>query len=252
MTFLIQTFLAAASDAEVIKLDHQLIRIGQLQSGIFILQLLVFGFQAWLLQRTVKAAGDQSKQMGRSIDEATRAANALETSAKAAAVASENVTVMTKRVAQQMRAYLSVRINTGAYQDRVANVPFGVNPMLINTGQTPAYKVRYIAKAAVLPFSLADDFSFPPLDEPRAIFGLLAPQQNMIMNAFVEGPFFNDLEAEEIKRGRGRRIYIWGRVIYEDVTGEQRYTNFAHNIFWLSLPGEPTYGNYVDRNNDAT
>jgi hypothetical protein len=41
-----QTFLAAASDAEVIKLDHQLICIGQIQSAIFLLQLVVFGFQA--------------------------------------------------------------------------------------------------------------------------------------------------------------------------------------------------------------
>jgi len=176
----------------------------------------------------------------------------MEISAKAATVASENVVIVTRRAAQQMRAYLSVRINGGAYQNRAANVRFAVNPMLINTGQTPAYKVGYVAKAAVLPFPLADDFSFSQLDQPRRIFGLLAPQQNMIMSAFVEGTFFSDAEAEEIKRGRGRRVYIWGTVIYEDVIGEQRSTNFAHSIFWLSLPNEPIYGNYADRHNEAS
>jgi hypothetical protein len=92
------------------------------------LQLVVFGIQAWMLQKTVKATGDQSKDMKRSIDEATRAANALEISAKAAAIASENVIVMTKRVTQQMRAYLSIRINIGAPQDRAGNVRFAGHP----------------------------------------------------------------------------------------------------------------------------
>jgi len=128
MMALTQTCLGAVSDPEVIRLDNRLIFIGYAQSAIFLLQLAVLGIQAWMLQKTVKATGDQLKDMKRSIDEATRAANALEISAKAAAIASENVIVMTKRVTQQMRAYLSIRINTGAPQDRAGNVRFAVHP----------------------------------------------------------------------------------------------------------------------------
>jgi len=68
----------------------------------------------------------------------------------------------------------------------------------------------------------------------------------MIMGAIVRRDFFEDAEAEQIKRGLGRRAYIWGTVIYKDVVGEERYTNFAHNIFWLALPNEPIIGNYID------
>jgi hypothetical protein len=157
-------------------------------------------------------------------------------------------------VAQQMRAYLSVRIDGGIYQDRALNLRFEVRPMLINTGLTPARRISYVAKADVLPFPLPDDFVFPSLEPPRTAFGILGPQQNFIMNAMVDGNFFDDSEVEDIKRGRGRRLYIWGTVTYEDAIGEQRYTEFAHNIFWIQLKDgrEPILGNYVDRHNDAT
>jgi hypothetical protein len=205
---LTQTFLAAQSEAEVIKLDRWLIFVGVVQSIIFILQLFVFGIQAWKLHQTVKAAAEQSGDMKRSIEEATRAANAMEISSKAATVASEAAAQSVSLLPKQMRAYLSVRIGGGVYQDRAANLRFEVKPMLINTGLTPANKVSYAAKADVLPFPLADEFVFPPLDKPRSVFGLLAPQQNLIMNAVVKSDFFDDGEVENIKRGRGKRLYI--------------------------------------------
>ena len=80
MIGLTHTFLAAASDAEVIKLDRGLIFVGIVQSIIFILQLIVFGIQARKLDQTVKAAAKQSSDMKRSIQEETRAANAMEIS----------------------------------------------------------------------------------------------------------------------------------------------------------------------------
>jgi hypothetical protein len=74
------------------------------------------------------------------------------------------------------------------------------------------------------------------------------------MNAMIDRDFFDDSQVEDIKRGRGRRLYIWGTVTYEDAMGEQRYTKFAHNIFWIRLRDgrEPILGNYVDRHNEAT
>jgi hypothetical protein len=61
--------------------------------------------------------------------------------------------------------------------------------------------------------------------------GVLAPQQDFTMGAWVDRRYDDDNEAEAIKRGIGRRLYIWGTVTYDDVFGEQRYTNFAQNIF---------------------
>jgi len=152
MSLLLHTLIATAGDQEVIKLDRWLICIG-------FLQLAGFAFQAWMLQRTVAGATEASKDMKRSIDQATRAADAMEKSAKAATIASENVVIVTERTAQQIRAYLSVTIGTGVYQD--AQCQFEVKPVLTNTGQSPAHKVKYIAKADILPLPLPTDFVVP-------------------------------------------------------------------------------------------
>jgi len=240
---------------------QSLVTIGWLQSGIFVAQLAVFVaqlgvfyYQALKLRQTVAASTEQSRDMKDSIAQATRAADAMEKFAKAATIGSQAAELSVVRITQQMRAYLSVRIDQAIYQDRASNLRFEIRPMLINTGLTPAKKVGYAAKADVLPFPLADDFVFPPLEESRSAFGLLAPQQNFSMNKPVDRDFFDDGEVEGIKRGNGRRLYIWGRVTYEDVFGEQKYTDFAHNIIWIPFKdgSERILGNYVDRHNEAT
>lgn len=221
------------------------------QAIIFIIQTAYFRYQAKMLRRTVDASVEQSRDMKDSIAQATRAANAMETSAKAATIASENVVVGTERATQQMRAYLSVRISGGRYQGEAPNAPFAVSPIVINTGQTPAYKVGYVAKADVVRFPLPDDFSFQPLEQPRRVLGVLAPQQHMIISAAIQSGNYTD--AEGIKRGRDSRTYIWGTVFYEDVVGDKRHTNFAHSIFWKPGPqGDVISGDYADRHNDAT
>jgi hypothetical protein len=230
-----------------------LVWIGIAQTLIFLLQLFVFRNQADKLRETVESGEKQSLAMQDSIQESRRAANAMEAFSKSAQRASNAAAQSTILIGQQMRAYLSVRIDGGFYQDRARNLRFDARPMLINTGLTPARKVAYVASAAVLPFPLLNDFIFPSLEPPRAAFGILAPHQNFIMNACVED-FFPDNEVEEIKRGNRRRLYIWGRVTYEDVSEQERYTEFAHSIIWVSLPNgeERVLGNYLDRHNDAT
>jgi Sec-independent protein translocase protein TatA len=236
--------------------DLPLFCIGVVQTIIFAFQLIVFGNQAKRLRQTVEAAKEQSGDMKESIKQATRAADAMQISSKAATIASqaaaESVIAVRERTAQQMRAYLSVKIGTGVYQD--ANLRFEVRPILINTEHTPAHNVRYAARADVLPWPLPNDFIFQQLEQPQPSFGVLAPQQDFTMGAWVDRRYDDDNEAEAIKRGIGRRLYIWGTVTYDDVFGEQRYTNFAQNIFWVALPdgSERILGNYVDRHNDAT
>jgi hypothetical protein len=241
-----------ANDRATIQFNKWLVGIGVLQLVVFVLQLSVFGYQALKLRQTVDAAAQQSRDMRESITEATRSANAMEKSAEAVTKTSQAASQSVVRIGQQMRAYLSSRINGGIFQDRAANLRFGVTPMVINTGLTPAHKVGYSAKAAVLPFPLEAGHVFPPLDPPRSVFGLLAPQQNFIMDAFVDGDYFDDVEAENIKRGNGKRVYIWGTITYEDVFGDKRYTNFCQSICWiLGKEGDVVWGNYSDRHNEA-
>ena len=65
---------------------------------------------------------------------------------------------------------------------------------------------------------------------------------------------YEDKEAEDIKRGNGRRLFIWGTVVYEDVFGITQRTDFAHSIFWVLYKDgtEHPYGDYADRHNDVT
>jgi hypothetical protein len=100
------------------------------QTLVFIIQAVVFWYQAKMLRRTVDAATDQSLDTKKSIEQSTRAANAMETSAKAGVIASENVVIVTERTLQQIRAYLCVQIGTGVYQDD--KCMFEVRPTLIN------------------------------------------------------------------------------------------------------------------------
>ncbi len=106
-----------------------------------------------------------------------------------------------------------MRVNGGLYQERSKKLRFEVKPLLINTGLTPAFKIRYTANAGGFPFPLLDDFEFPPLNPPRAAFGILGSQQNFVTNAIVQD-FVPDDEVDAVKHGIGKRIYIWGTVYY--------------------------------------
>jgi hypothetical protein len=218
--------------------------IGWIQSSIFVVQTLVFGYQALKLKETVAGGIESTNQ-------AIRAANAMEVSAKAATTSAQNVTTLTERTNQQLRAYLSVQFGGGIYQD--ANHIFEVRPLLVNVGQTPALRVRYAAKADILPFPLPTDFVFPPLHEPGASYGVLAPHQNFTMNAYIDRRL-PDEEAEAIKRSLGgKRLYMWGTIFYDDVFEKPHHYNFAQSIYWIAgEKGELPLGNYADRHNEAT
>lgn len=230
--------------------DQPLVYIGIAQTIIFAFQLFVFSRQAKRLRQTVEGAKEQSGEM-------KRAADAMQISSKAATIASqaaaESVIAVRERTAQQMRAYLCVNNYIAVYQEREKGIRFESKPMLLNTGHTPAYNVTYKAKADILPYPLPKDFSLPSLDDRTGYTaGVLGPQQNFILNAWVEGDFFEDGEAEEIKRGRGRRLCIWGTVTYEDIFGEKKYTNFFQSIWWAATEqGDRVIGNYESQHSDA-
>jgi len=267
--------------------DNRLIGIGIVQCIIFGFQLWVFGRQATRLRETVKemekgtkatqdlarAADGQTLHMERYIGEAARSAAAMErvsesiaTSAQAATesvATSKEIAARQKNFGQmQMRAYLSVVIGTGIYQDKKRNIFFEVLPTLINNGYTPAHKVTYKARAGILPYPLPESTTLEPPENLFKSAAVLGPRQTFTLNAPARSPvavdgFFTDEEVELIKRGTiGQRLYIWGTVTYEDVFGVPRFTNFCHSIVWVQIKNgktttETVYGHYASRHNDA-
>lgn len=152
---------------------------------------------------------------------------------------------------RQLRAYLSVSIGGGMYQERHKNIRFEVKPNLLNSGNTPAHKITYWARAEVLPFPLSDNFDFPPTEDTLQSSLVLGPHQNIILNAVVN-EFFPEEEAGNIKRGSDRRLYIWGIVSYTDVFGDSHTTRFCHSIYWFGpTENETIAGYYASRHNEA-
>jgi hypothetical protein len=145
-----------------------------------------------------------------------------------------------------MRAYLTVIVGSGIYQETANNVRFGALPLLINTGQTPAHDVRYRAMADILPFPLPDHIELNLPDNLPWVGGaVLGPHQNFTLNAHVDR-LVNDRDIEDIKSGRTQRVYVWGTVTYRGVFGESQRTDFSQSVIWL--PNGTTFGNYHGRN----
>jgi hypothetical protein len=189
----------------------------------------------------------------RQSEEAAKLAKAMEATAKgieaSTKVGMDSVAIGTQRSAQQLRAYICVAVGGAVYQERAKNLKFLAQSTLVNTGNTPAHKLGFKVKAAVLPVPLPEDFSFPL---PSTTIGSMVvgpgPQQNITLTATVDD-FVPDQDVDAIKVLNGHGLYIWGIIEYEDVFQQRQITRFSQLLHWL---GDRVMGIYLERHNDAT
>jgi hypothetical protein len=250
---LLDAFIGTTADQEIITFDRWLIFIGIVQALIFLLQLFVFAYQALKLHETVKAAAEDSKDMKQSIAEATRSADAMEEFAEAAAVQaralSEQVATTKDTMPRLLRAYVCVNFGFTIPQNQETGYRFEVRLLLINAGQTPAYKVGFKTRADVLSYPLPQDFDFAIPDNPAGSESTLAGHAPAITLTGVVDRLYSEEEVAEIKSGLKKRLYIFGTVTYEDVYHFRRYTNFCFSVIWLKDGN--TMGIFTKRHNDA-
>jgi hypothetical protein len=195
------------------------------------------GVGAWAIILTLFVIGEQTR-------ETAKAAKATEASVEAGKDTAK----------RQLRAYVTVIIGDAVFQerrdeDKGGDLMFECRPLLVNNGQTPARKIRFKARAAILPVPLPKEIHLP--EEPDEGIGdsILGPQQNANMFALVDG-FRADDEAESLKKGVGAKgLYVWGRITYEDVFGESHFTRFCQHIYWNR--GGKVRGHYIPGRNDA-
>jgi len=224
---------------------------------------LLFMFTAllwWVTYRLSNDAREEGKhrsiEMADSIREANRAAKAMESLAESAAANSkaaiESVSVLKDRTAQQMRAYLMVIIGSGTYQEREKNLRFEVRPQLVNSGNTPAHKMTYWARAKIMNFPVPENFIFEPPEDIVLHSMLIGPHQSIELNARVDD-FVEDEKVESIKRGNGQRVYIWGMITYTDAFDSVHTTKFCHSLVWLGPDDKLIVtGTYSHNHNEAT
>lgn len=132
---------------------------------------------------------------------------------------------------RSLRAYISIL--SAAIQPQ--NYPNGstvvVQITIKNSGQTPAYDERSFISVAVAPAN-ANPFTFwPNLDDrPRHILG---PNVESTLDNAIS---ISATDLQEVMNGT-KKIFVWGRVEYQDVFGQSRYMIFRDiNGAWYGPP----------------
>jgi hypothetical protein len=250
-----------ASDRSIVKLTFWLVIATFILAAVGILQLGVFGYQARKLRQTVdemRRTGEQTdKLIGEAITQSKEAANlaramentaaAIQTSTK---IATTSVEIGTARSAQQLRAYVCVEVGTAFYQNRTNGIKFGGQVNMLNTGHTPAHKVRFNARVDILPFPLPNNQPLPLPNKPAG-GTVLGPAQKMFITRFMDD-FVPGADVDAIKLiSAGKALYMWGVIYYEDVLQQEYTTDFCLALYWLP-DGKTVLGQYADRHNDAT
>ncbi|MCH8347539.1 MAG: hypothetical protein IH901_03450 [Proteobacteria bacterium] len=173
--------------------------------------------------------------MKASIREAAKSANAMEEVAKntekSVETVEENMAMIERATTNQMRAYLCVEPCEESVIQNQPNLKFQGLPILLNAGNTPAYKIKHKIRAKVLPVPVDKEFKF---DLPKDFTGggVLGPGRGRTMNGLAD-----DFEPEEevggiIHASGGKAFCIWGIVKYEDISGKKRTTKFYQIITW--------------------
>lgn len=203
--------------------DGNLVKLTGVLAIVGFLQLIVFGVQAYQLQRTVNSSGEQSAAMDRHIGEVARSASAME----------KVVTTIEAGNKAILRAYLTVTIGPiSLFQERrepgQADLKFETRPNLNNTGNTPARNVTIRIAADILPIPIPDEFQFPlPEEGEIKNAGVVGAHQTTIVAGTVKD-FVPDEEIGRIKEGRTKALCVWGLITYDDIFGMNHWTSSAN------------------------
>ena len=149
---------------------------------------------------------------------------------------------------RELRAYLSVVIGGADYQDRETNFKFAGYPILKNNGRTPAYNVRYWSKAEIIPDALTENYQFQIIPTQELSQASIGPGEDRILTCIVPD-FVNYAEVSDIKIGKGKALWVWGRLHYEDAFNDPHYVNFSQRLRWL--PNGQVLGLYGPRFSDS-
>ena len=134
----------------------------------------------------------------------------------------------------QVRAYVSVDVQTPVVRpEAIPQHEFNIR----NTGQSPAYKVAYIAGFDLLP---------DPMPPTTGHLGGIAPNQDMPQLSIAAGESsigeafghreLTDEDFSKLVAGR-HALYFFARVFYEDVFRQPHETSFCGRLNFEPAPG---------------
>jgi hypothetical protein len=213
--------------------------ISTIVTAIFTVVLAISTVLLWKETKDLRNfAQQQGEDMKASIAEAARAATAMNKLADAVAenakAANESLTVFKDSNVRQWRAYATMGLGGVVPQDKATGYRFEVRMSLNNVGLTPAYKLKTYARLVVLPSPVPDNLQLPipdliAIDIPGDTVG---PHQQFVVSA-VADRILSDDEVNAVSNTLTQRLYVFGRVTYEDNFGIGRTTNFFQAINFM-------------------
>jgi hypothetical protein len=135
------------------------------------------------------------------------------------------IRIMQKSAQRQLRAYVSGDPEFVVAFDE--STPTSIRYAIRNVGQTPALAMRQSAEIVLCPFPLPTGYQFSPiLSEPSPPIVLFP---NVPVIGVKESRLFSTAEIADI-RNRIVKIYIIGRIEYQDVFRKRHSTTFCAGI----------------------
>ncbi|HML07824.1 MAG TPA: hypothetical protein VK430_06805 [Xanthobacteraceae bacterium] len=147
---------------------------------------------------------------------------------------------------RQLRAYLTTAVGQCLRQTRTLNLEF--RPIILNTGQTPAYDVYILNSMALLSPTEATNYDFRIPEQPPATLMTLGPRQERFTHV-IAGRKMTRNEMREWIAHR-KLIFVYGTIHYRDAFQKPRFTNFCYSILYWSKRGTPLWHN-TNRHNES-
>jgi hypothetical protein len=201
------------NDGNLVELTAALVAVGALQLG-------VFGYQSYVLRKTL------SESKG-----AIQAAQRSAAAAEAAVTKSDDALAHARSTAdRQLRAYVSVE-QTGIiiYNNKPDDMFNGVVNIKIywkNFGSTPANNINidFSSKIFQWPENIPDNFDFPNNPNFVSARGAFAPTQGIWANTAIPLAVMNEVSE------RRAVVLLWSFIEYDDAQGIRRRTEWANTV----------------------
>ena len=113
-----------------------------------------------------------------------------------------------------------------------------------NTGQTPAYAIRFEVDTKVLPLPLPKNFDYPTSVTTEQ--GITGPHSTLFTTVTSENEI-GSKEYDDVENTRSA-VYVYGRVGYEDAFNRKHWTEFCK---WYGKFNNYSASNLCDKHNDS-
>lgn len=148
-----------------------------------------------------------------------------------------------KSTEARLRAYVVVVVGTQFRQGGTRGLRFEFRPVMLNTGQTPAYEMRSVARIRFMTLVEASTFDFtlpdPSVGTSVTSAVTLGPRQDRFVQTIYDGRL-SKTELREFKRLQ-KALFVYGTTYYRDAFDKPRYTNFCFAVGWWNKRGPPLW-----------